>query len=456
VNDDNSNTNTNMSMFGKEMSRREVMKTGMKGAAYAAPVLLASALPAGALAQSAVSGTAAKVKAIFTVARTAEQLAVTFYSNGIANAAALGFTPTQKAQIQAALVEEQLHQQLFTAQGGDSLADTFSFPQGTKTFTDLQTFIATQQMLEGVFDSAFLAAVREFAELGQPVLAQIASQIAAVESEHRVLGRAIAGLEPADNWTYAPVLISFVADAPAAVAAAGFLSPVPGNSYKYSPVDTSTPGIDYKGGPFSSRGSTAGTPGTPKSIFTIARTAEQLAVTFYSNGIANAAALGFTPTQKAQIQAALVEEQLHQLLFTAQGGDSLADTFSFPQGAKTFTDLQTFIATQQQLEGVFDSAFLAAVREFAETGQPRLAQIASQIACIESEHRVLGRAIAGLEPADNWTYAPVLVNFVADAPAAVTAAGFLSPVPGNTYKYVQVDTSTPGIDYKSGPFSARP
>ena len=247
VNDDQSN----MSMFGKEMSRREVMKTGMKGAAYAAPVLLATALPAGALA---VSGTAASIKAIFTIARTAEQLAVTFYTNGIANAASLGLTAVQKGQLQAALVEEQLHQILFTSQGGDSLADTFSFPQGAKTFTDLQTFIATQQQLEGVFDSAFLAAVREFAELGQPVLAQIASQIATVESDHRALGRAIAGLDPADNWTYAPVLVSFVADAPAAVAAAGFLSPVAGNSYKYIQVDTTTtPNILYKDGPFTAR-----------------------------------------------------------------------------------------------------------------------------------------------------------------------------------------------------------
>ena len=41
-------------------------------------------------------------------------------------------------------------------------------------------------------------------QLGQPQLAQIASQIATVESDHRTLGRAIAGLEPADNWTYAP------------------------------------------------------------------------------------------------------------------------------------------------------------------------------------------------------------------------------------------------------------
>ena len=213
--------------FNKDVSRREAMKTAAKGAAYAAPVVLAATVPAAVSAATPAppANNAAAIKSIFTIARTAEQLAVTFYTNGVKNAAALGLTPTQLGQIQAALVEEQLHQILFTAQGGDSLADTFSFPQGARTFTDLQTFIATQQMLEGVFDSAFLAAVREFSELGQPRLAQIASQIATVESDHRTLGRAIAGLEPADNWTYAPVLVSFVADAPAAVTAAGFLKP---------------------------------------------------------------------------------------------------------------------------------------------------------------------------------------------------------------------------------------
>ncbi len=202
--------------------------------------------------------------------------------------------------------------------------------------------------------------------------------------------------------------------------------------------------------------SAAGDPAKIKAIFTVARTAEQLAVTFYKNGLDNADALGLGPEAQGQIQAALVEEQIHQQFFTAQGGDSLADTFSFPQGARTFSDLGTFIATQQMLEGVFDSAFLAAIREFAEMGEPRLAQIAAQIACIESEHRALGRDIGSLDPADNWTYAPVLVAFVADAPAAVAAAGFLSPVPGNTYKYVPVDTSLAGIMYKDGPFSQRP
>jgi len=252
VNNEDSNF-SNIRMFGKDVSRRDAIKTAVKGTAYAAPIILATTVPIGALAAVSNTGNAARIQSIFSVARTAEQLAVTFYTNGVRNAAQLGFTPTQLGQIQAALVEEQLHQLLFTAQGGLSLADTFSFPQGAKTFTDLQTFIATQQQLEGVFDSAFLAAVREFAEIGEPVLAQIAAQIAPVEAEHRALGRAIAGLEPADNFTYQPVLVSFVADAPAAVTAAGFLSPVPGNTYKYVQVDTSTPGILYKDGPFSQR-----------------------------------------------------------------------------------------------------------------------------------------------------------------------------------------------------------
>jgi len=201
--------------------------------------------------------------------------------------------------------------------------------------------------------------------------------------------------------------------------------------------------------------SAAGDPTKIKAIFTIARTAEQLAVTFYSHGLRNANQLGFNPEQRNQIHAALVEEQIHQQFFTANGGDSLADTFSFPHGDETFENRRLFIETQQQLEGVFDSAFLAAVREFAEMGEARLAQIAAQISCVESEHRVLGRDIGNLEPADNWTYAPVLIAYVADAPQLVKDAGYLNPRRGNSYKYQAVDTSLGGILYKEGPFSKR-
>jgi len=200
----------------------------------------------------------------------------------------------------------------------------------------------------------------------------------------------------------------------------------------------------------------AGDPMKIKAIFTVARTAEQLAVTFYSHGLRNARQLGLKQEQRDQIHAALVEEQLHQQFFTKNGGDSLADTFSFPHGDETFEKLRLFIETQQQLEGVFDSAFLAAIQEFAEMGEPSLARIAGQIACVESEHRALGRDIGNLEPADNWTYAPVLVAYVADAPQLVKDAGYLSPRKGNSYKYEPVDTSFGGIEYKEGPFSKRP
>ncbi|GAC1402318.1 MAG: hypothetical protein NVSMB49_18220 [Ktedonobacteraceae bacterium] len=187
-------------------------------------------------------------------------------------------------------------------------------------------------------------------------------------------------------------------------------------------------------------------------IFTIARTAERLAVTFYSHGLSHADKLGISGADKQYLRAALIEEQIHEYFFRAAGGDILASTFSFPHGEETFENLNIFIATQQQLEGVFDSAFLAAVKEFGIHGRPDLSQIAAQVACIESEHRALGRAIGGLVPADNWAFAPVLIAKVADAPALVAAAGYLSPEKGNSYTYEPVSTEDDGIIYRS-PFS---
>jgi len=186
-----------------------------------------------------------------------------------------------------------------------------------------------------------------------------------------------------------------------------------------------------------------------KTIFSVAATAERLAVTFYTNGVKHAGQLGLTGASLAAIEAALIEEQIHELFFVANGGTPLASTFSFPHGANTFESLNVFIATQQQLEGVFDSAFLAAIHEFAAMGQPVLARIAGQIACIESEHRALGRYIGGLVPADDWAFAPVLIPSVGAAPAIVKQAGFLSPKPGNSYTYHQVSTADEGVMYRT-------
>ena len=190
-----------------------------------------------------------------------------------------------------------------------------------------------------------------------------------------------------------------------------------------------------------------------RDILTIARTAERLAVTFYTNGIAHADELGIHGEDAAYLRAALIEEQIHELFFAANGAGVLASEFSFPEGPDTFRHLDKFIATQQQLEGVFDSAFLAAVREFALQSRPDLSQISAQIACIEAEHRALGRSIGGYIPADNWAFTPVLIGKVGDAPALVKKAGYLSPVNGNRYDYHQVSTAKGGVVYRQ-PYAA--
>ena len=168
-------------------------------------------------------------------------------------------------------------------------------------------------------------------------------------------------------------------------------------------------------------------------------------MTFYSHAVQNADKLGLYGKNLEDVKAILIGEQIHEQFFASMGGLSLADTFSFPEGAATYENFGLFIKTLQQLEGVFDTTYLAAVKEFAELGQPRMAQIAAQIAWTEGEHRAVGRKIAGISPADNWAFAPVLVTSVGAAPEAVKDAGYLSPRPGNSYKYHPVSTYDPNI-----------
>ncbi|MDQ6773406.1 MAG: ferritin-like domain-containing protein [Candidatus Dormibacteraeota bacterium] len=179
---------------------------------------------------------------ILNLAVTAERLAVTFYSHGVINRERLELEGEDLDYIKAALIEEQIHEQFFVGAGGKTLnpGNTYSFPQGQRTFEHLETFIDTQQQLEGVFDAAFISACRRFAQLDSSgKLSQIACQIAMIESEHRALGRAILKRRPADNWVYGDsqgLTDPFVQTAVATVAKAGYLSPTAGNSFTYEPV----------------------------------------------------------------------------------------------------------------------------------------------------------------------------------------------------------------------------
>ena len=188
---------------------------------------------------------------ILTVARTTERLAVTFVSNGVKHAEQLGLSGATLANVKAVLVEEQIHELYLQGLGAGFLASEFSFPHGPETFEDLKTFLATLAEIGGVFDTVYLAATKELAELGRADLAQVAAQTAWVEGEHLALGRQI-GIDfgllspPANNWAFAPVLVPSVGALPALAKKEGYLSPRQGNSYTYQQVSTNDPGVIYR------------------------------------------------------------------------------------------------------------------------------------------------------------------------------------------------------------------
>jgi hypothetical protein len=235
--------------FSTPQPRRTVLKGALAGLATGT-VLSASTLISPTTAQAHSDSYTAQAK-ILDIAVTAERLAVTFYSNVIANATALGLTARQRSYLQAALVEEQIHEQFFESLGAHPLTSTFSFPAGASTFTSIRNVIQTQQQLEEMFDSTFLAGVFELAAQSNYRLAQILAQIAVVEGEHRVLGCVIGdqcglpGYDPAGDRVYAPVLVAKVDDAPAILTNAGYLSPASDNSFNYEPVSITYPGINY-------------------------------------------------------------------------------------------------------------------------------------------------------------------------------------------------------------------
>ena len=190
------------------------------------------------------------------------------------------------------------------------------------------------------------------------------------------------------------------------------------------------------------------------SILSIAATAEELAIAFYTNGIANAHALGIKGANLDYLIAAVIEEQIHRDFLVAAGGKPLTDDFSFPHMAETFEDLGIFINTLQTLEEAFIAAYLAAVSEFSQYSQPRLAQIAAQIMGVEAEHRALGRSISPNLPfANNFAFEPALVESVGDAAQYLADKGFLSPKDGNTYQYKRVSTDNSNIVYLT-PYAA--
>jgi hypothetical protein len=228
-------------MDGPRLDRRKFFRqAGMFGVGAAATGLALSSTPAKAQANSyQVSDTTAE---LFTAFLVAEDLATTFYYNGLiggvitdpnlAGPGGSAIKVTSKGNLgnvnylQAALVQEIDHANYFRKllNGAGSTAATdpytqFYFPAGT--FDTLTPFLAILNALENAFIGAYLNLIEEFAykstaasaglltgadanysaqEYG--AFAGVASSILGVESEHRVLGRVIGNENPANNLVY--------------------------------------------------------------------------------------------------------------------------------------------------------------------------------------------------------------------------------------------------------------
>jgi hypothetical protein len=192
---------------------------------------------------------------------------------------------------------------------------------------------------------------------------------------------------------------------------------------------------------------------TPEQIFDIggiAHTMEHLAVAFMAAGIKSPALnLQSNAVLLATVQAALLEEQLHVHFlartiarpFTGLSAPPFPGffvnlngqpvTFTVPNPAM-LTDLKTFLATLEQLEALFVAVYTAAVREFAELGQPELAKQAAQLLGVEAEHRALARAamaitgVAAALPPNNKAFETDYLLYVRDVVGILVQLGFFN------------------------------
>lgn len=127
---------------------------------------------------------------ILNLAATAETLATTHYYNVLTDST-IQLTPAERTYLKSALDAELQHLVFLNANGGKTLATEFYFPKNV--YTDRKQFSELTEMAESIFVAAYLSAVRRITELGNPLLAATAAQVAAVEQVHLALIRQIGG-----------------------------------------------------------------------------------------------------------------------------------------------------------------------------------------------------------------------------------------------------------------------
>ena len=95
-----------------------------------------------------------------------------------------------------AMEAERGHIRTVRSLGGTALQQRFYLPE--RLLQDASVFVDTGLNLETALTGAYLAATRQFAELGQSALAATAAALGASEAQHLTLLGHLAGLSPDD------------------------------------------------------------------------------------------------------------------------------------------------------------------------------------------------------------------------------------------------------------------
>jgi hypothetical protein len=316
------------------------------------------------------------------------------------------------------LDEEAFHYRyLVDQQGASANPVAFYFPANIFAAGHFADFLDVMNTLETATVAMHLAAMRQLGEQNEPLRAEILGQIAAIEAEHRVMGREMAQNSPPapNNLCYERADFTCASEILSALGryfngGVGFIGPValPDQNAVATAVGAATCDVVDA--------ATASTcDDTLADILHTAAQAEATGIALYYHGITGGFFDQLHQPQQWYLQAALDEENHHLHFLLENGAAPPASQFFFPQGV--FDDLAQFLSILDMLENIFIGAYLAAIQRLNQLGEPLLAEIAAQILGVESEHRVLGRVLAAHLLPHNRCLAQVHYTCIAQAAA---------------------------------------
>lgn len=188
----------------KHFSRRTVLKGALAGSAS-----LLSFNQLFNYSQLSAQDNTSDAQTIVNLAVTAEMIACTHYYR-VLTESNIELAPNEIEMLKGFLDAELQHLEFLYANNSVPVSTDFYLP--LDVYNDREQFSEITEQLETTFIAAYLAATRQLAELGQPLLAATAAQVSAIEQEHLSLVRGIRGVRP-NNTALARALFYDITEA---------------------------------------------------------------------------------------------------------------------------------------------------------------------------------------------------------------------------------------------------